>query len=106
MKEQARELDSTVGNQQTMYFIYQNYAMKPHTRYTYYDRLSRPSRCLNMGIWAGHSSGGRALAYKGWDHPIKPACMAGAFTVWAIFFSNQWSTTGPSKAVARTVLSV
>ena len=25
--------------------------------------------------------------------------MVGAFAVWAIFRSNQWSTTGPSKAV-------
>ena len=26
-------------------------------------------------------------------------CMAGAFAVWVIFHSNQWSTTGPSKVV-------
>ena len=38
---------------------------------------------------AGHSLGNRALACKGWDHPIEPACMAGAFAVWDIFRSNQ-----------------
>ena len=32
--------------------------------------------------------------------------MASAFAVWAIFLSNQWSTTGPSKAVVSDVLSV
>ena len=54
---------------------------------------------------AGHSSGSRALSCKGSDPPawqIDPAWRA----VWAIHLSNQWSTTGPSKAVVLAVLSV
>ena len=34
------------------------------------------------------------------------SCMADASAVWAIFHSNQWSTTGPSKDVVCAVLSV
>ena len=34
------------------------------------------------------------------------SCKADAFAVWAIFGSNQWSTTSPSKAVVYAVVSM
>ena len=61
---------------------------------------------MNMAFVAnrgmGRNSGSRALGCKGLDR----SCMADAFAVWAIFCSNQWSTTGPSRDVVRAVLSV
>ena len=48
-------------------------------------------------MWAGHSSGGRTLACKVWDHLIEPAWW-GAFAAWAILMFqpvvHNWSIKG------------
>ena len=57
--------------------------------------------------WLG-KRGGRALCCKGLDPPawcIDPTWWK-HLQFWAIFCSNQWLTTGPSKAVVCTVLYV
>ena len=54
---------------------------------------------------AGCSSGSTALTSKCKGSSDRE-CMTCVLAVWAIFYSSQWSTTDPSKAVICAVLSV